>query len=84
MYWINRYKFVDKKTKNIFEIYSRTEEFANNLVRRINDLGLFCLVKARFHFCKKLDTEIAPYSIEIEQEEVVTNWENCSHNATRI
>ena len=75
MFEINKYKYVDVNTRSKFEIYSRTLEFADKLIDRINNLGVFTLRKAKFGFCKAMTSEIPPYNVEQEQEETVRKWE---------
>jgi hypothetical protein len=75
MFEINKYIYVDKKTKAKFEVYSRTQEFADSLINRVNALGVFNLAKRRFRFCVPFNTEIPPYEIECEQKETVSKWE---------
>ena len=75
MFEINKYKYVDVNTKSKFEVYSRTLEFADKLIERINNIGTFTLRKAKFRFCVKMTTEMPPYNVEKEQEETVSKWE---------
>lgn len=75
MFEINKYKYVDVNTRSKFEVYSRTLEFADKLIDRINNLGTFTLRKAKVGFCKKMTSEIPPYNVEQEQEETVRKWE---------
>ena len=79
MFEINKYKYIDVNTRSKFEVYARNLEFADNLVERINKLGVFTLRKARFRFCRKMVSEIAPYNIEQEQEQTVNEWEKTAN-----
>lgn len=75
MFWINKYTYVDVNTHNKFEIFSRTVEFADSLVERINKLGTFTLKERKFRFYTKIETDLPPFSIELEQSQTISNWE---------
>ena len=75
MFEINRYKYVDVNTRSKFEIFARQVEFAENLIERINKLGVFTLRRAKIGFCKKMVSEIPPYEIEQEQISTIEDWE---------
>ena len=76
MYKINQYLYKCKKSGNKFIIYSREVSFADDLAKRISNLGIFNLRRVRFNFIKEVSTDIPPYDIELEQLDTVTNWEN--------
>ncbi len=75
MFWINKYTYIDVNTRNKVEIFSRTIKFADSLVERINKLGAFTLKKKRFSFITRMETDLPPYSIELEQEQTISKWE---------
>lgn len=75
MFTINKYKYVDVKTRNKFEIYSRTLEFANELANRISMVTIFNLRPAKIGFCKRMVTDQPPYELEQEQLRTVEEWE---------
>lgn len=75
MFSINKYRYVDVKTRNKFEVFARDVDFADKLIERINNLGVFNLRRAKFRFCRKMITELEPYRIEQEQQETVKGWE---------
>ena len=75
MFEINKYTYVDVNTRSKFEVFSRTLEFADKLVNRINNLGTFTLRKKKFRFCQKYTTETPPYEVEQEQDKTVSQWE---------
>ena len=75
MYWITKYTYVDINTHNKVEIFSRTIKFADSLVERINKLGIFTLKKRKFRFSTKMETDLPPYSIELEQAQIISNYE---------
>ena len=75
MYTINRYIYVDKHTRNKFEIFARNVDFADSLIKRINNLGVFSLRRARLHFYKVTNLDIPPYELEQEQDRTVSDWE---------
>lgn len=75
MFSINKYKYVDVNTRNKFEVFARDVNFADRLIERINNLGVFNLRRAKFRFCRKMATDLEPYRIEQEQEETVKGWE---------
>ena len=77
---INEYKYKDKNTGFHFIFYSRTMQFANELAKRITNLGLFDLVPLKFKFCKNVVTDIPPYEIEIEQQRTIQEWERRTQN----
>ena len=74
MFTINKYKYVDAKTRNKFEIYSRTLEFASELANKISMYTVFNLRPAKIGFCKKMVTNIPPYKIEQEQLFTIESW----------
>ena len=80
MYVINKYKYVDKKTRNKFEIFARNEGFADDLAKRISSLSVFNLRRSRFGFMKRMATDIPPYEIELEQIKTVSTWEDNHQN----
>ena len=75
MFWINKYTYVDVNTRYKVEIFSRTTKFADSLVERINKLGIFTLKKRKFRFYTKMETDLPPYSIELEQSQTISNYE---------
>ena len=75
MFQINRYKYVDRKKHTKFVVFARTIEYAESLISRVNALGDYCLVKARFGFIKKQYSNIPPYEIEQEQLRTIQEWE---------
>lgn len=74
MFTINKYKYVDINTRNKFEIYSRTLEFADELVNKINMYTVFKLRPAKRSFLKHMMTDIPPYEIEQEQLKTIESW----------
>ena len=80
MYYINKYTYVDTKKKFKFEVYSRTVEFADNLVEKVNKLGMFNSRKKKIRFCIPMVTEDPPYQIELEQYEAIQTWQNNKQN----
>ena len=83
MFEINRFKYIDIKTRSKFEIYSRKVEFADELVERINKLGVFNLRRAKIFFKKKMATDIPPYEVEQEQVETISGWEARQDGTTK-
>lgn len=79
---INSYIYVDKKTRNKFNILARNVEFADKLAERISNLGVFNLRRAKIRFCRKMVTEIGPYEIEKEQLKNVEEWEENAKKKT--
>ena len=75
MFKINRYHYVDKKSKVKFEIFSRTTEFADELANRITKIGIYSLQRVKFGFCKPVLTEYPPYELEQAQAEYVEGLE---------
>jgi len=75
MFWINSYTYVDVNTHNKVVIFSRTLKFADSLVERINKLGTFTLKKNRLVFLTRMETDLPPYSIELEQAQTISNYE---------
>ena len=75
MFYINKYTYIDVNTHSKFVVFSRTVEFADKLIDRVNKLGTFTLRRARFGFCKKMQSELPPYNVETEQEHTVEKWE---------
>lgn len=83
MFKINRYKYIDIDTRNKFEVYSRTQEFADKLIERVNKCTVFNLRPAKIFFCKKMITEKPPYSIELEQLQTIERWEENENERAR-
>ena len=75
MFETNKYLYKDINTHSKFLIYSRSVEFADSLIERINYLGVFTLRKAKHRFCTKMVTETPPYELEQEQLKTVEEWE---------
>jgi len=75
MFWINKYTYVDVNTHNKVVIFSRTLKFADSLVERINKLATFTFKKNRLVFLTRMETDLPPYSIELEQSQTISNYE---------
>ena len=75
MFKINRYKYVDVNTRSKFEVFARNVEFADNLIKRVNKLGVFTLRRAKLFFCKPMRSDIPPFEIEQEQVSTIEDWE---------
>ena len=77
MYHINRYTYVgyNEGAKIKFEVFARTQEFADNLIERLNKVGDYKLKRKRFFFMKPLMTPNEPYIVEKAQLEVVERLE---------
>lgn len=75
MFTINKYLYVDRHTRNKFEVFARTVDFADKLIERINKIGVFNLRRARIGFAKIYETEKPPFEVEQEQISVVEEWE---------
>lgn len=84
MFEINKYKYVDRKTRNQFVIYARDVSFADKLIERVNKLGIFNLRRAKFRFCRNVICEIPPYNIEREQEQNVRKWEENANGKNNV
>ena len=71
------YKFIykDVNTHSKFQVFSRTQEFADKLIERINKLGTFTLRPAKHRFRTRMVTETPPYELEQEQLKTVEQWE---------
>ena len=80
MFEINKFRYVDKNTKNKFDIYVRHVELADELAKRITDLGVFDLRRAKIGFCKKMVSDIPPYEVEQEQIKTIEEWEEHTKN----
>ena len=46
----------------------------------VNKIGKYNLRKKRFHFCEEMETDLPPYTIELDQEETISKWESSSKN----
>ena len=75
MFKINKYRYVDVKTRSKFDIFARNVEFADKLVERVNALGVFNLRRAKIFFCRAMISDIPPYEIEQEQVATIECWE---------
>jgi len=75
MFKINKYKYVDVNTRSKFEVFARNVEFADNLIERVNKLGVFTLRRAKLFFCRAMKSDIPPYEIEQEQISTIEDWE---------
>ena len=75
MFKIKKYRYVDRHTRNKFKIFARTEQFADELAKRISKLGVFDLRRARIRFMQNCVTDIPPYEIEMEQLKSIEEWE---------
>ena len=80
MFQTNKYLYKDINTHSKFLVYSRSVEFADSLIERINNLGVFTLRRAKHRFCTKMVTETPPYELEQEQERTVREWEEKAKN----
>ena len=75
MFVINRYVYVDRSTRNKFAVFSRTVELADELIKRVNNLGVYSLRRAKIGFVKVHHTELPPYEVEQEQIKTIEVWE---------
>lgn len=84
MFRINKYLYVDRHTRNKFEVYARNELFADKLIERINAIGVFDLRRAKIRFCKVMESDISPYELEQEQLETIERWEAHANEQEKI
>lgn len=75
MYQTNRFVYIDKKRKLMFEVFARKVEFADGLIERMNKLQNLNLKHKRFGFCKRVLVEQPPYELELTQEDYVDRLE---------
>ena len=80
-YRTNKYTYIDVLSKGKFDIFSRTLEFAESLVNRLNNIGFQKLRRKRLGFCKKVLVTIPPYELEQAQLECVEEWEEKEKHA---
>ena len=83
LFTIYRFMYVDKKTRAKFEIFARSVDFADKLIDRVNKITFYNLKRKKLFFCKKMMTELAPYEIELEQENNVREWEEQARNGKK-
>lgn len=57
MFKIYKCIYVDKKSRIKWEIFGRTIEFTGGLAKRVSNLGLYNLRRAKMGFCKLVYTE---------------------------
>ena len=81
MYTTNEYRYIDIHTRNKFLFYSRKVELADEMARRVTQLGIFKLRRVKIRFCKQVYIEEPPYGIELEQLATIEHWEVKNHKA---
>ena len=63
------FAYIDKKTKQRFKVYARTEKVANEIIEIVNKDNIYYFVKPRFRrFKKAFKTTEPPYDLEEEQK----------------
>lgn len=68
---IFEFAYIDKKTKQRFKVYARTEKVANEIIEIVNKDNIYYFVKPRFRrFKKAFKTTEPPYDLEEEQKEI--------------
>lgn len=72
---IKRFRYIDRHTRNKFDIFARTEQFGDQLASRISKLGVFDLRRAKIRFVQNCVSDIPPYEIEMEQLKSIEEWE---------
>ncbi len=75
MFNIYRFLYISRGTHLKHVIFARNVEFADKLAKRITDLGVFNLRRARIGFCKLMVTDTPPYELEMEQLATIEGWE---------
>ena len=75
MFKIYEFRYKDKKSGLGFVFYARKEEFADSLADKITALGIYNLKRKIIGYKKICYTDIAPYELELEQEEYVEEME---------
>lgn len=75
MYQTNRYVYVDRKRKIMFEVFAHKVEFADGLIERMNKLQNLNLKHKLFGFCKRVLVNEPPYELELMQEDYVDKLE---------
>ena len=81
MFKVYKCIYVDKKSRIKLEIFGRTIEFTDELAKRVSNLGLYNLRRAKMGFCKLVYTEWPPYELEQAQEEYL---EELKANVKRV
>lgn len=69
MYKINEYHFVDKESRLGMVIYSRTREFAEEVISLHNICSCCHWVPKKIGFVNAIQTNRPPYELELEQLE---------------
>ena len=69
------FSFVDKRTKMRCVVYARTEEIALKIIHTWDSpYNMYCWVKRRFRYKKRVYTSIPPYEVEQEQIETIEGY----------